>query len=213
MYLNLEKIIKDFNLNIRGSIHIGAHKGEEIFSYYRNNIKNIILIEANQNLIKYLKIKKTFYNFLFKMKIDVLNFAAFSSENKELTFNVTNNSQSSSILDLKLHKSLYPSIYVKKKITVKTQTLNKLFENNFDIKNFNFINMDIQGSELEALKGADKILKKIDAIYTEINFDELYEGCVQAKELDIFLDAHNFKRVITVTPEHDTWGDALYIKK
>ena len=46
MYLNLEKIIKDFNLNIRGSIHIGAHKGEEIFSYYRNNIKSDNNIET-----------------------------------------------------------------------------------------------------------------------------------------------------------------------
>ena len=56
------------------------------------------------------------------------------------------------------------------------------------------------------------ILKNIDAIYTEINFEELYENCVLAKDLDNFLDNFKFKRVLTETPEHPTWGDALYLK-
>ena len=35
MFLSLKKIIKDYNLNIKGVIHIGAHKGEELFSYLK----------------------------------------------------------------------------------------------------------------------------------------------------------------------------------
>ncbi len=212
MYIDLKKIIDEYEINIKGVIHIGAHKGEELYSYLKNDLKNVILIEANPNLISKLKLKKFFYNHLFKMKINIENFAMYSSDDKEIELNITNNSQSSSILDLKLHKDLYPSIFIKKKCRVKTQKLDTIFSKKYEINNFNFINIDIQGAELEALKGGVNILKNIDAIYTEINFEELYENCVLAKDLDNFLDNFKFKRVLTKTPEHPSWGDALYLK-
>ena len=73
--------------------------------------------------------------------------------------------------------------------------------------------MDIQGAELLALKGSTKILDKIDIINTELNFDELYEGCALAHEIDKFLKFYNFHRVETDLRFHHTWGDGLYVKK
>ena len=213
MYVSLKEIINKYKINIKGIIHIGAHKGEEILSYYKNNIKNIILIEANKKLIKNLKLKIFFYNTFLKSNISLETFAAYSLDDQIIDFNIMSNSQSSSILDLKTHKQLYPSIRVKEKNKVKTKTIDWLFTNKYQIENYNFINMDIQGSELEALKGSRKILDNIDAIYTEINFDELYKNCALADEIDDFLLEFNFKRVLTKTPEHHTWGDALYLKK
>ncbi len=211
MFLSLKKIIKDYNLNIKGVIHIGAHKGEELFSYLKNDINNVILIEANNDLIKYLKLKKILYNF-FSMKIDIFNFIAYNEKDQYLELKITSNTQSSSILNLKKHKILYPKIVKKKKMLVRTEKIDNIFQNNLSIKNYNFINIDIQGAELKALQGCTKILKKIDAIYTEINFEELYEDCVIAQELDDFLKKFNFKRVLTNTPQDPSWGDALYIK-
>lgn len=213
MYISLKEIINKYKINIKGIIHIGAHKGEEILSYYKNNIKNIILIEANKKLITNLKLKIFFYNTFLKSNISLETFAAYSLDDQIIDFNIMSNSQSSSILDLKTHKQLYPSIRVKEKNKVKTKTIDWLFANKYQIENYNFINMDIQGSELEALKGSRKILDNIDAIYTEINFDELYKNCALADEIDDFLLEFNFKRVLTKTPEHHTWGDALYLKK
>lgn len=69
MYIGLKEIIKNFNLDLKGVIHIGAHKGEELFSYYKNGIKNIVLIEANKDLIKYLKIKKFIFQFPRRYRI------------------------------------------------------------------------------------------------------------------------------------------------
>ena len=114
MFLSLKKIIKDYNLNIKGVIHIGAHKGEELFSYLKNDINNVILIEANNDLIKYLKLKKILYNF-FSMKIDIFNFIAYNEKDQYLELKITSNTQSSSILNLKKHKILYPKIVKKKK--------------------------------------------------------------------------------------------------
>jgi hypothetical protein len=70
--------------------------------------------------------------------------------------------------------------------------------------------MDVQGFELEVLKGATETLKGIDYVYCEINRDEVYEGCAKIWELDAFLK--DFTRVET-SWAGGSWGDAIYIKK
>lgn len=213
MKILLEEIISDYKLDIIGCIHIGAHYGEEIWSYKKNNINNLILIEANKNLINKLRIKRFIFNHFFKMNISLENCIISDQNNILRKLNITNNSQSSSILNLKKHNEIYPNINITREETMISRTLDDLFINKYEIKKFNFINMDIQGAELLALKGAKNILRNIDAIYTEVNFQELYKGCALTKDLDIFLKNYNFSRVRTVTPEHPSWGDALYLKK
>ena len=80
-----------------------------------------------------------------------------------VTLNVTNNLQSSSILELKKHKEYYPNITVDKRVNVFTLTLDDLFDEcDLKIEKYNFLNIDIQGAELLALKGAGNILKKLN---------------------------------------------------
>ena len=212
MYVSLKEIIKKYNINIRGIIHLGGCKGEELFSYFKNDVSNVILVEANPELIKFLKIKKFFYNTFTKMNIKIENFAATDNDGDILNLNVTNNIQSSSILKLYKHSTLHPEVKVVKEIKVKSLTINTLFNRDYDIQNYNFMNLDIQGAELLALKGSDKILKNLNAIYTEINYDEIYKDCALIEELDDYLKIFNFKRVFTTTPESEYWGDALYLR-
>ena len=212
MYIEIKKIIKDYNLNVKGIIHVGGCKGEELFSYFMSNIKNVILIEANPELVKFLKVKKFIYNKILRMNISIENFAAYNENDKMMDLNITNNLQSSSVLNLHKHSDLYPNIFVEKKVKIQTQTINKIFKENYDLNNFNFLNLDIQGAELKALEGCNQILSSINAIYTEINFEELYEGCPHVNEIDLFLKNFKFKRVLTETPDHPSWGDALYLK-
>lgn len=212
MYISIKKIIDEYNLNIKGIVHIGGCKGEELFSYYKSKIKNIILVEANPDLIKGLNFKKFIYNNFLRMNISIENFAAFNQNDQIMNLNITNNLQSSSVLNLLKHSELYPNIIVKKKTKIITKTINKIFEENYDIKNFNFLNLDIQGAELKAMEGCSEVLSSLDAVYTEINFEELYEGCPHVSEIDLFLKEFKFKRVLTKTPDHPSWGDALYLK-
>jgi hypothetical protein len=72
--------------------------------------------------------------------------------------------------------------------------------------------MDVQGYELEVLKGGQEILNNIDYIITEVNRKELYKACVLVDELDSFLENYNMIRVETDWVG-DSWGDAFYIKK
>ena len=83
----------------------------------------------------------------------------------------------------------------------------------YEFGDANFINIDVQGYELEVFKGGKKTLEKIDYVYCEVNRDEVYEGAPMVEELDEFLGTYGFVRVETKWPEtHYTWGDALYIK-
>tara|TARA_B100000674_G_C37498169_1_gene759115 strand:+ start:28 stop:678 length:651 start_codon:yes stop_codon:yes gene_type:complete len=213
VYISVKNIIKNYNLNIRGIIHIGACKGEEIFSYFRNGIKKIVLIEANIKLINRLKFKSFIYNNLFNMDIKIENFAASDRSGNKIKLNIANNTQSSSILKLGKHSDLYPEIKYINEMEVETNTINQIFQNKYNIKEFNFMNLDIQGAELLALKGSDNILRYIDAIYTEVNLDEIYLNCARIEDIDKYLEIFGFERVLLATPESDLWGDALYVKK
>jgi len=46
-----------------------------------------------------------------------------------------------------------------------------------------FLKIDVQGYELEVLKGAERVLQSIDVILTEVNHTELFKGVPLAAEL------------------------------
>lgn len=54
------------------------------------------------------------------------------------------------------------------------------------------LKLDVQGGELNVLKGAVELLSLVDAIYCEVSFVELYEGQPTAGEIISFLHAHGF---------------------
>ena len=131
----------------------------------------------------------------------------------EKTLNIANNGESSSILEFGTHKGSYPDIIYTSKIKVNTKPIDAwLDENKLKRNFFNFLNIDIQGYELEALKGMKKQLKIVDYIYIEVNFCEVYKGCPNISEIDNFLSNFSFQRVGTLKTKYG-WGDAIYAKE
>jgi len=72
--------------------------------------------------------------------------------------------------------------------------------------------MDVQGYELEVLKGGLETLKQVDYVYCEVNRDEVYENNAYVEEIDKFLSDYDMTRVETDWAG-DIWGDALYIRQ
>lgn len=208
MYIKIQDLIKKYNIKINGILHLGAHKAEEATDYQKISASKVIWIEGNPELIPILEteLKKYANQFAYNLLVS-------DEDNKKVNFNVTNNFQSSSILELGSHKDHHPEINVHHMLQLKTSRLDTFFtDNNMDISDCNFLNIDLQGAEMMALKGLGGYLKHFDYIYTEINIGKVYKNCALLSELDAFLHRHGFVRTETyLTPWE--WGDAFYIRK
>ena len=202
MLLDIKTIIDKYKISVRGVIHIGAHIGQEHNLYKEIGVNDIIYFEPLLENFKQLK---------ENVKDDALLFnVALGNFRGRILMNVetANQRQSSSILTPQLHVLQYPWITFDHKEEVEIDMLDEI---DFDRSKYNMINIDVQGYELEALRGSSKTLEDIDYIISEVNRGELYQNCAKVEELDDFLKNYGFNRVET-NWAGNTWGDALYIK-
>jgi FkbM family methyltransferase len=200
----INEILISNNINIQGAFHIGAHDCEELVFYNKLNItpENIIWIDAIKEKVNEAKQKNI---------PNVYHAVITDKDNEFIEFNVSNNVQSSSVLEFGTHSQEHPHVVYIRKIIQPSTTVDTFFQiNNIDSSKHDFWNFDIQGAELMALKGAIKSIQHAKAIYLEVNEKELYKNCALIGEIDSFLSQHNFKRVLTTMTRHG-WGDALYI--
>jgi FkbM family methyltransferase len=203
MILNLQELVHKYNMHIKGVVHVGAHFGEENEAYDKLNIQHRMFFEpASRNYYKLQQVLKgshTAYN------------AALGNENTEVDMYIEtiNNGASNSILKPVRHLQQYPWITFPEKETVHMYRLDDI---EFEEKNYNFINMDVQGYELEVLKGSVRFLQKVDYVMTEINRAEVYENCAKIDQLIDFLSPYGFQ-LVEQDWGGDTWGDGFFIKK
>jgi FkbM family methyltransferase len=193
MMLDYDDIVKKYNVKLTGVIHVGGHVGEEI-PLYKKQTTNIHIFEPLKECFDIIDPSVNKYNI------------ALGSKKQILPFNVASNKQSSSFLKPKTHLQEHSWCrFAENERLIEINTLDS-----YNITDCNLLNLDVQGYELEVLKGGIQTLLNIDYIFTEINEKELYENCAQLKELDYLL--YNFKRVETIMTDHG-WGDAFYIRK
>lgn len=203
MLLDLIKINKKYGLDIKGVLHIGAHYGQENGVYDELQIENRIFFEPLSD-----NFKKLSEN--VDSKFTLINKALGDFNGTiEMYVEKENSGQSSSVLKPSLHLVQYPHITFPDKETVEIARLDNI---EFDRESFNFINIDVQGYELEVFKGASETLKSVDYIMTELNIEELYEGCARYKEVELFLSGYGFK-IVETNWAGFTWGDGFFIKQ
>jgi FkbM family methyltransferase len=202
MLLDLISLTQKYDMKIKGVLHIGAHHGQENNVYNQMNIQNRMFFEPlPSNFQKLSENIGSEYSLINK---------ALGNENKmvEMYVETANQGQSSSLLKPIKHLEQYPHIQFSTKESVEMVRLDDF---NVDMTKYNFINIDVQGYELEVFKGASESLNYIDYIMAEINRDEVYENCAKINELVEFLKPYGFELV-----EQDwagyTWGDGLFIK-
>ena len=203
MLISLEYLVNKYNIKFTGILHVGMHEAEEIESYEKYISRNKILwIEAISNKVEYCLSKFP--------SILVENAIISDVEGEDVTFHISNNGQSSSILELGLHKFFHPDVHYINSFKSQSKRLDNLLSKYSDIP-FNFLNLDIQGVELRALKSLGNYLEKVDYIYTEVNSDYVYEKCDLIGDIDSYLELFRFKRVET-SWSGNKWGDAFYVK-
>lgn len=202
------KVILDYldkyGIKINGVLHLGAHECEEK-GFYNNTLQinddQIIWVDANKNKVEEMRQKGA--SNMYEAVLD--------EEEREVEFNITDNTQASSILRLNHEMGFYNNIHVTNTVKCKTERLTTFFQRiNKNIEDYNFWNLDIQGSELFVLRGSKDLLTKCKAIYTEVNYDMVYKDCGLIQDLDKLLTEYGFVRVHTEWTDMK-WGDALYL--
>jgi len=208
MLITLEQLKQRFKLNIKGIIHCGAHHAEESDAYERHGISKVVWVEGNSELVPIVESK---VGNLPENK--VFNYLIYDEDGKELEFKITNNTQSSSVLDFGTHKRNYPGINFVKSEVKKAYTLKHIIEKeNLKMEDYNMLNLDLQGIELRALKGMGDYIDSIDYVYTEINDQMVYEGNDLLADLEEYLSSKGLYRAGIHLLGEVGWGDAFYVR-
>jgi len=137
----INEILKSNNIHIIGGFHLGAHECEELGFYRELGLKfeEIIWIDA---------IPAKVTEAINRNIPNVYNALITDCDDLDVTFNVSNNIQSSSVLELGTHAQEHPEVAYVDKICMKSITVDSFFErNNIDASKYNFWNFDIQGAE------------------------------------------------------------------
>lgn len=199
------EILKCFDIPITGVLHVGAHDCEEMGFYKMLGLtpNDVVWIDALPSKVSSAKDRGI---------PNIYHAVVTDKDDDVVKFNITNNYQSSSVLDLGSHSQHHPEVVVTNTLEQKTTTLSTFFKTNaIDPSKLNFWNLDIQGAELLALKGGEDALKHVRALYLEVNTEEVYRGCGLIGDIDKFLAGHGFKQHSNVITPWG-WGDALYLK-
>lgn len=108
-------------------------------------------------------------------------------------FYINENMQTSSLLNF--DKSLLSTNNINKdlknKIIVKTNTLNNFMKTE-QINEIDLLKIDVQGSDLDVLKGLEENINNVRMIFTEVSFKKIYENSATFFEVFDFLTKKGF---------------------
>ncbi len=185
----LKKNPDGFLEDVSGVVHIGANSGQERELYDTHGL-SVVWVEPIPEVFAQLTANISGFK----------NQCAFQAlvtevDDKEYEFHIANNNgASSSILDFKQHKDIWPSVGFISTVLLKSITLSTLFKREqIDASKYQALIMDTQGSELLVLRGSLPILNHFEYIKTEVPDFESYEGCCQLSDINDFMIEHGYK--------------------
>ena len=191
--------------NCSGVIHMGAHRGGEapVYDWFQ---KKTIWIEANPKIIP--DLVDHVYQFPHQKVISAL---LSDRDNQNIEFKISSNDSASSSIYEFGKKSLEQNLKMISKINLKSEKFDTIVEkNSIQLKDYDFWVMDLQGSELLALKGAALSLKKCKSILIEVSQSEYYINAVKWDELKKFLNENHFSQKWEPKESHT---DVLFVKE
>jgi FkbM family methyltransferase len=168
----------------RTVIDVGAHRGQ--FALYaarafpEAHIYSIEPHEAGRQSLDRLR--------SFLPQIEILPCAAGDREGMG-QLHVSRKTDSSSLLPiLDSYVSAFPGTEEEGTVSIQVRKLDELFRGR-DLDPPTLLKIDVQGTELAVLRGAEETLRRVDAIFVECSFVEFYRG--QALAADVITYLHD----------------------
>ena len=182
-----DKVLKNISEKITCFVDIGSNRGQfAITARKKFPSSKIYCFEP-------LKEPAALFRRIFSSDPQVvLREMAIGPEEREMAIHVSRADDSSSLLQITaLQNNLFPGTAEKETRTVQVKPLEAVLSAK-DIKSPALLKIDVQGFELEVLKGCQSLLSSFDYIYVECSFMELYSGQALAHEIITFLEKEGF---------------------
>jgi FkbM family methyltransferase len=190
--------------NLKIIVDIGANKGQFALSCreWSTNAK-VISFEPLANPAK-------IFRALFASDANVhLNEVAIGPKIQRSIIHVSAHEDSSSLLPIGPNQiAVYPGTQEKEVVEIDVAPLSSYLMPE-DIKSPAMLKLDVQGFEMDALKGCESMIEKFDFIYCECSFIELYSGQKLAYEVIEWLHQRQFNFVGVFNTSYDRKGQAI----
>lgn len=176
-----------------GVIHVGANLGQERDAYERHGMRVLWfepLPESYEVLCE--NIRHLPSQTAFRL--------AIMDKEGTFPFHVTDNEgQSSSVYPLKLHREVWPNVHEVRTTSVDAITLDGFWGSSYNSgalrpQDYRILMIDVQGAEIEALRGATATLGHMRFVELEVMDFEAYEGQeTRLAQVEAFLTEHGFR--------------------
>jgi len=191
-------------------VHVGAHLAQERSHYESHGYKQIMWIEASEEIHGRLA--------------EVINNHQGTAEHLTQCALLTDQDDEPVELRHFSNDGMSSSIFSQTQQSVKrwpgvvetgsteaaiSKTLDTLLSETKFIDHCDVLIVDVQGAELLVLKGAEVTLKSAKAVICEVSTQPFYEGGVMFKELAQFLSTYDFVPM-AAPPRH---GDMLFMRR
>jgi FkbM family methyltransferase len=194
-----------FEVPVSGLIHVGANRADEYPTYHRQTHGPLLYIEALPELAERARRQ------LDPKRPHYLREALVSDvAGEKVAFHVaSNDGGSSSMFEPGRHAEVFPWITFDSTLELVTERLDDIVAERPEAPAYNVLVLDVQGAELKVLKGAPKLLENVDAVFTEVSSEPLYDGGCTFLEVTNLLAKAGFV-FRTAEMNADSWGDAFY---
>lgn len=205
MLIPFDYLWQKYQIKSTDVLHLGANAGQEGEAYHKCGVERVIWVEALPSAYR------TLLKRIDSATDQALLACVSDRDGEKVSFKIASNEgQSSSILDFGTHAREHPSVKFIGRIDMKTVRVDTLLESySIRLTPGAFLNIDLQGAELLALKGMGNLIAHFDYAYIEVNRAELYKGCPMVEEIDTYLAPFGFERRETKWTGNG-WGDAYY---
>lgn len=190
----------DNGFKINGIVHVGANVGQELPYYIEQLFLPIIAFEPHPIAFKILH--DTYHRSVLCAPF------ALGSKSGQLVLNVPvdgNHERSSKFLPIETEGHDWTKIPVEEKVTVpviRFDSWAKNHDNLIRIEAYDTLVIDVQGMELEVLKGFGRYLNNFHFLIVECSASPVYDGEASAQEVIDFLISRGFVK-LTKIEEHD----------
>lgn len=186
---------------VRGVIHIGANDGKELAWYVTKNYRPILAFEPHPQAFE--ELKQHYWNHALLWNL------ALGEETGKLRLYIPEDGdteKSSKYKAIPTEGHDWTEIPANDFIDVNVVRLDDWVRGGgIDLSPFNTVVIDVQGMELEVLKGFGDWLKRFEFLIVECSKVPVYEGEASAQEVIEWLDERNFEPISPIEEHNDIY--------